>query len=440
MEQPKKELIKEIADLFEDYEEAYVPGEWEAFSASRQKKYPFYYSWISIAAVFLVMASLVPLYLKYGTQEKKIESVKVTEKHTIEKPVAGEESDHKVKEKQSAVVSGMESTGEDPVYASIGAKKSTNAGVRAEVFSGAKAAADNKTNAEGNKLPGDLAMGNVPPEHKSTAAGNEPKSAALQSDILTAQANLKSQANATDSVVLTEKLSTIDFLLSESKATVQTKKGKKTEGSSKWDFGLQVMPAVMRENVNVGAGLTTAYRLSDKFSLSSGVSFIQLEGGKNVTPQASALPSVSSFALSNKELLTVDANLKAIDIPLGLIYKITQNFYTSVGVSYLNVISEKRNNTYAQTSAVSQMATNPQTGDVTVFRTLINEEVAEPSAEMPLKGNSYLGYFNFSFGRKQNLFKGYQIMIEPFIKVPVGKLSNEDLKLTNSGVKFQLSF
>jgi len=57
-----------------------------------------------------------------------------------------------------------------------------------------------------------------------------------------------------------------------------------------------------------------------------------------------------------------------------------------------------------------------------------------------MKGKSYLGFFNLSIGRDQRIFKQYHIMVEPFIKIPVGKLSSEDLNLMNSGVKFRLAF
>ncbi|MGY0037009.1 hypothetical protein [Pedobacter sp. NJ-S-72] len=83
MEHSKKELIKEIADLFEDYQETYVPGEWESFSKTqKKKKYPFLANWIKIAAVFLLMASVLPFAFNKLVHQRK------TDAAVILKPVA----------------------------------------------------------------------------------------------------------------------------------------------------------------------------------------------------------------------------------------------------------------------------------------------------------------------------------------------------------------
>lgn len=213
---------------------------------------------------------------------------------------------------------------------------------------------------------------------------------------------------------------------------------KKNEHLSKWDFGVQVMPAATSSNLNLGAGLTTAYRLSDKFSLSSGISFLQMEAGGTIPSRGSDVAAIST--LSEKKLTAVDANIKAIDIPIALVFKLNKHFYTSAGVSYFNVISEKRSNTFEQTAQVDKQGVDPQTGYASTYKTLFVEKVDEPTSEKNLKGNSYLGFFNFSVGRQQTLFNKYNIRIEPFIKIPVGKLSSQDLQLMNSGIKFQLSF
>jgi len=165
---------------------------------------------------------------------------------------------------------------------------------------------------------------------------------------------------------------------------------------------------------------------------------MQLESGNTVSAPSMAKVSISS--LSQKQLLAVDANIKAIDIPVGIVYQISKDIYTSAGVSYFNVLSEKRSITYGLTSQASEAYANPATGLVQDREVLNSVAVEEPVAETPLKGNSYLGFFNFSIGRKQQIFNKYNVLIEPFIKVPIGKLSTQDLNLMNSGLKFQISF
>lgn len=95
MEDPKKELIKGIADLFEDYEETYVPGEWESFSKVRKKKYPFFAQWIKIAAVFLLLLSVLPFMFSKFFHQEKAKTITVMKKGrenhvTQKKPVEDE--------------------------------------------------------------------------------------------------------------------------------------------------------------------------------------------------------------------------------------------------------------------------------------------------------------------------------------------------------------
>lgn len=457
MEEPKKEFIQGIADLFEDYEEAYVPGEWEAFSQQQQKKkYPFAPLWIKIAATLILIGAVIMYQLNDPAQPaKKAEVAEMKSEPAVEGSAAAGKAAPAIVQNSKEALAQTQS---------------------AEPASGVKPAA-----ADG------LRFGNVNPIDNRVAAAPEMASAQLPSagsaqllsamnmqvpSAVTMQSPgmhhntikdsfgvVKADQYVANTVTVTVtapenqllpdhqgqnkkeadsagKMSTMDFMLAESRHPVKSKQ--KKDAGSKWDFGVAVAPSMTSSNVNIAGGLTTAYRLSNKFSVSSGVSLMQLESGSTTAPQPMAKASISS--LSHKELLAVDANIKAIDIPIGIVYQVNKHIYTSAGVSYFNVVGEKRSNTYGLTSQSTEAFSNPQTGFVSERTVLNSVAVEEPVAETPLKGNSYLGFFNFSIGRKQQLFNKYNVLIEPFIKVPIGKLSTQELNLMNSGLKFQISF
>ncbi|MBB6270361.1 hypothetical protein HDF26_000788 [Pedobacter cryoconitis] len=440
MEHSKKELIKEIADLFEDYQETYVPGEWESFSKTKKKKYPFFSNWIRIAAVFLLMASVLPVVFQKIFRQEKNNTVAVV------KPVVKSGTDSPAADTGSNI-------SDDHTAAAIASGKISNS-FSGELKSGL---ADAAAAVKDKKIASPLNTGfSIPDTIVSDRAKQKGAELALNVQNIQqkgsqgqyAKANSKSiiepevvrpVTGTKDTVahVKRERLTTAEFLMAESKNAGKVLK--KKESGSNWDFGLEVMPAATSANVNIGAGVTTAYRLSDKFSLSTGISYFQLEAGGIVPPQGGAgIAGVSAF--SEKKVLAVDANLKAIDIPIALVYRLNKNYYTSAGVSYFNVVSERRSNTFEQNASVDKASFDPETGHPSTFKAVSVEQVDEPVSEKHLKGNSYIGFFNFSIGRQQNLFNKYKIRIEPFVKIPVGKLSSEDLKLTNSGIKFQLSF
>ncbi|KIO74777.1 hypothetical protein TH53_24480 [Pedobacter lusitanus] len=448
MEHPKKELIKEIADLFEDYQETYVPGEWESFSKVKKKKYPFAANWVKIAAVLLLMAGLPFAFTKLFHQEKTAEvavikppvqtspASPVADQVNPVKPVQGKSAD--IAENRAGTMSSSSTAGD----------LNSNAGTQTEP---AKRQADlayavrdttvykkiQQVNTERTLTPGQKKDGqkNMTEQYVRTEIkpAADPEAGRGRSSEL---AGVKEKDTA--ATQSRKQLSTAEFLLAESRNTGKVLK--KKENVSKWDFGVEVMPATTSANVNIGAGLTTAYRISDKFSLSTGISYLQMDAGGVIPPQPDSYRAAGISAFSDKKLLAVDANLKAIDIPIALVYKLNKNYYTSAGVSYFSVFSEKRSNTFEQTSPVDKMSYDPDTGHPSTFKSISVEEVDEPVMDKHLKGNSYIGFFNFSIGRQQNIFNKYKIRIEPFVKIPVGKLSSEDLKLTNSGIKFQLSF
>lgn len=427
MEQPHKELINEIKNLFEDYEEAYVPGEWESFSAGRKKSYPLFAVWLKVAAVLFLIITVIPYHLSDLYRHKKAAEFAKVKPSSDPVRVRLPLNDLSHLSNDSRIVGNMP------------AQPAVNMNYRHQNTQGIDLQKADLI-ADPNTLYTVISKNKI--GEPATAQVEQP---ALGTQELKAdRSSLLSKTSSDKSISLNDtvlqskkkKQTTLDFLIAES--AEPRKKKVKTAQPSKWDFGLEVAPTMTRSNMNIGAGLTTAYRLSDQFSLSSGISLLQLQSGMDIPASSQARMSVSS--LSSRELLAVDANIKAIDIPLALVYHVNKHLYTSVGVSYFNVLTEKRSNTYEQTSQVSQTTVNPETGYSSFDRMVLSQSISEPAAETRLKGNSYLGFLNFSIGRRQTIFNKYNVLIEPFIKVPMGKLSTEDLKLTNSGLKFQFSF
>jgi hypothetical protein len=415
MEDPaKKELIKGITEFFDDYEEAYVPGEWESFSQAGRKKYPFFSSWVKIAAILLLLLSVLLFQrIDFRTKNKGNNII------AVNKAKQGEKSNL---QKQEAHVPGSETAkGAALAMSSPLLKRAGHTG-KNDIQTG-------NTIVSGTVgVPEPARLTEKVPDSAVVSAGNQGY-AAVQEKHPVAVTDVRRP----DSVA--QKRSTADFLRDEAK-TIKLAVADKKEEKDKWNFGVEVMPSMSKSNLNVGAGLTTAYRLSKSFSLSSGISILQLQASGTVAADPGMAGQQVKSSLAPKQLLAIDANISAIDIPIGLVYNVNKNFYTSIGVSYFNVIREKRNNTYL--TPLGAMYDSPVSS--AAYQVLKSEPVEERVTDKPLSGNSYLGFFNFSVGRQQNVFNGHQILIEPFIKIPVGKLSSQDLPLMNSGIKFKLSF
>ena len=400
METPdKKELIDGISALLKAHEEPYELGSWENFSRPKKSKRPAVITWISIAASIAIILSAVPYLLRDQHDEAAIVSRKNLPKNKS-----------------------LETTkGILPDEADLIAKADNAIPQQTIII---------KTKSGKNEIP-------------KIIQDNPSKALIAYVDAIKTPDTAKAAGQQTVKTKLTkekENNNIIDFLQQETRMA----EIKKTKVESKWNFGVELLPTVLQNKVNLGAGLTTEFRLSKSFSISSGIAYVALDATK--TPglpsgQLSAAPSteVASFS-SKKRLVSTDANISGIDIPLALTYNISKKLYTSIGVSYFNVLSETRSNNYLTELQVTSTLKNAETGLTETVRTRVAEENAELSPETVLEGNSYLGFFNLSIGHKQPVFKQYNIVIEPFMKIPVGKLSNEDLKLGNGGVKLRFTF
>ncbi len=405
METPdKKELIDGISALLKAHEEPYELGSWENFSKPKKNRRPVIMAWVGIAAALAIIVTAVPFILKDTPQENISASRKSdTEKRSTE--------------------STPESIIDNPdLFAGSGLTAKGAATQQRSAFAVTKQSNNQTT----ESVP-------LKPAKTYLAYIDD----AQVRDTVTAKAAGQAPVKST----LEKEKNIMDFLQQEAKVAAI----KKTKETSKWNFGVELLPTLLQNKVNLGAGITTEFKLSDHFSISSGIAYVALDATK--TPGASHFntadfPSqagIASYA-SNKRLVSTDAYISGIDIPLALTYNLNKKLYTSIGVSYFNVLSERRSNTFVTELQVTSMLKNSETGLTETLQTRLSEENAELSPETALEGNSYLGFFNLSIGHKQEVFKNYNIVIEPFMKIPVGKLSNEDLKLSNGGVKLRFTF
>lgn len=382
--QDKKELIKGIAELLQSHEEPYESGAWENFVVYKKKKRKPALYWISgvAAAITLIMASVLLLNRQPSPQQLPVQELAKEQKSPAKTEYTAPELAIVEPAKQSTLPSGIHEIDQEAKVT-----QSTSNAVVIPV-------AEEKTSIHVVAEPSEPAVNTVAGKPTPTSTAEE-------------------------------------FFRNETKqlANVETRQLR----PSRWKFGIEIAPMLSESNMNLGAGVSTEYQLTAKLSISSGISVLSLGAEKPVDNQPVSL-------MSNKKLTAVDANLTAIDIPLAVTYHLNKNLFTSVGVSYLNILSDKRTNNYVTEMALSQMVANPETGIVQAKETRIVEKKIEPADQSSLERGSYLGFFNLSVGHEQPINKKDHIVIEPFLKIPVGKLSSDELKFSNGGIKLRYSF
>lgn len=181
--------------------------------------------------------------------------------------------------------------------------------------------------------------------------------------------------------------------------------------------------------MNFGAGLLTEFKISDKLSLATGIAYTKIDASNAMEPIAVS---------SSTRKVGMESSMQALDIPFSIVYQMNDGLYASIGISSFTVLTENKAYHYEMNVVTEQKAINPMTGAEFTEYTVVTKEFSEPTKDTDFKGHNNLGYLNFSVGKKQKLFGETQLIFEPFMKVPLGSLSNEDIKLMNTGLRLKL--
>ncbi|NMN37456.1 hypothetical protein [Pedobacter sp. SG918] len=222
-------------------------------------------------------------------------------------------------------------------------------------------------------------------------------------------------------------------LLAHDSYANQQKPANKASGSSKWQPDVYIAPAMGNDNkVTMNYGFSLSYAIANKLSISSGVSYASIS-------TTESLDASAPQTLSGKNLASVDAKVRGINVPLELKYNISGKLYTNIGVSALAVLNNSQQNSYIvnQVQSFSSPAVNGYADSKTM---IVKEKTVEPQPEATIDPDKYIGFYNFSLGYKQKISKKNNIAIEPFLRLPMKTFSKENLNLTNGGLRLKIDF
>lgn len=428
-----KELIQRMAEMLRNHTEPYKEGAWERFSAAQgiiPRKRVLWPYW-SAAAVLLVTAALFWFYPKTDTSsiagldtEKQLSIPKPSPPEQVNTPEpsgkASELSDKMeesprlaldqkhLRTRVSAAAQRANTVIDDTIHTDSGSTVAHLVSVQADP-SPRDTSAERNNHEENGENRGATTL----PEQRLAAVGHE-------------SPGISGVTQGTEKAFAGEAAS--------------------DDAARKWDLGIAVTPSMTSEKLNLGGGIAVAYRLSDKFSVGSGISVGRLGMGENPNYRPSAgdppqydMPPVGFQGLAKnreqyKRDVSLTSNVVALDIPLDLRYEVFNGFYTSVGVSYVAVLSEQRTEHFIGGLNENTFGSDNLTASTTVGY------MSEKTADQPLRGKGYTGFMNFSIGRKTYLSKHIFFSIEPYFKLPIGQLAKEQMDFTNGGLRIVTGF
>jgi len=196
-------------------------------------------------------------------------------------------------------------------------------------------------------------------------------------------------------------------------------------------------------SMNYSAGLQGEIPVTKNISFNSGVQFsrqrFSLNSASNQNPFLSeaASPDVTQKVSSTAN--TKQAEIFALDIPFNIQFSIftgkTSSFYICTGVSSLVYLHEKFTSQY--TALETNMVYNANANSYSLVKSIISNQSQENVGAFQKYDLAKL--INVSFGYKISISKGF-LITEPYIKIPIGKITSDNLLMGFGGISLKFGF
>lgn len=430
-----EELIAHIKQSLKTHEEVYQLGAWEKFNERQQtKKRPiFWLTRLSGAAAILAICFSLIWYNTKSPQNEQLANQKVVKDNSSPQDQSPLADNHNL---------------ESPSLAKSSAV--ANSSVASERLSATAINANHVNSA----MPSEATLAQQK-ESEATAQviTNTPAVAA----VVTPNATVSPQINSEQVIANAEvkpKTDINDFLAGESQKNDGKIDKLAVNKKQKWDLGFMLAPSFGNSReLNVGYGLSMAYNFSDRLSLSSGIAYNKMNASKNLPTTIGS----SSILLGNtKSLEMISEEVIGLDIPLELKYNINKNMYANVGVSGFAVLNQSRRNTFVETVVIKNNVTssggtgangassstdglNESKGQF-ANSYLVNQRTTELASGAAIEDLNYIGFYNLSFGYTKKVYKNHALAIEPFVKLPIKGVTQDNLRLVGTGVRLKVGF
>ncbi|MBT2561109.1 hypothetical protein J7E50_09730 [Pedobacter sp. ISL-68] len=404
-----KELIEHITAQLQNHEETYPDGAWERFSEKKNKRrgIAFWPLWAA-AALILVFGGV--FFAQNNTDQKK--DIAITKPEAQQNATANGNSNNNIKTKIDSASLNNDTSPVNNLVANRPPK----------ITESTKPLLTEQTGYPFINTSAQLAPVNNNLLDNKLAGANLSNLKTKQFDILTEKK--KAQPIAQTS---------FEKLLARDSYANQQKSPSKTSENSKWQPDVYIAPAMGNDNkVTMNYGFSLSYAIANKLSISSGVSYASISTTESLNASAPQ-------TLSGKNLESVDAKVRGINVPLELKYNISDKLYTNIGVSALAVLNNSQQNNYI-VNQVQNFSSTTANGFADSKTMIVKEKTTEPQPEANIDPDKYIGFYNFSLGYKQKISKKNNIAIEPFLRLPMKTFSKENLNLTNGGLRLKIDF
>ena len=448
-------LSNKIKNLFDNYQEDYQEDNWLTLKAriEKKKRKKIIVVWrqsLKVAAILIPLSLLAGWYLI--TLDFKSDAIKIAEKKLTDEDITEALTEQPPKDKSLSNSDNTQSHHEIPEQENLSTNSISSETVMKKNKKNITIPNDDDTNSPLNKIKKNIQKKNL--DNTNKIAGVNPNRENNQHR----EVQFINPINKQEGLILN-----LDKVAFQEKTFVQM-----NDALSNYFtldnplFNNSLIPEKIKHSnknkVTYGLGLTSLYNYTDDMNSSSSFNY----GGslmtdipivKNFSISSGLLLSKQSFILEDPILFTpsvtltgtqnfqeTDINLVALDIPINLSYNFElageKSLNLTAGVSSLVYLKESFTTNFTLTTTEVQFNTTtsmPET--VTTIEQF--QDIDEPQA---LNKFDFARLLNFSVGFSYPISSRFNIQFEPYIKYPIGELTNRNLKFGMGGIQLKLRF
>lgn len=204
-----------------------------------------------------------------------------------------------------------------------------------------------------------------------------------------------------------------------------------------WSLALAPQTAYLpngHSSLTMGGGVVSDIALNRRFSVSTGLSVAQQRVG--------IAPPVNQVMTTLVPQLTgTDARFVLIDLPLNLTYQVGKRtkplFRVSAGLSSLAFLSQQYADRYQRYQTMVTQVID-QNGRPQIIQQTTQIEEVQTRPQTPSGGVYWGRLLNLSMGIERPLSRRTVFAVEPYLKYPIGPLTQENLSIGSAGVSVRV--
>lgn len=189
--------------------------------------------------------------------------------------------------------------------------------------------------------------------------------------------------------------------------------------------GVQLNPLFTDRGFALGGGLSASIALSRRISIEVGANYSKLSVGQD--READTNDTVSQQIVSTSHAVGM------VSVPISMNYALSESFSASVGIMPFKAVSDLRTDILQSYRWIpGDIASGDTTGR------LISEQHEWRRSDSLYKNNTYLGFIYLSGYISPPLLRRYNMVIAPYVGIPVGTLRSDRYRWLHGGVSLRM--